>query len=115
MWILIATILALTTCAIVNIIKEYIYNNSIKKLNWKYSIGEKLIYHQSNCRYNRMIGCEVIERCYSKKFSKRNVPYYKVKAYAETSVVWVLTEDDFECTAEQFKEFPVYTKLKNIE
>lgn len=95
------------------ICKDDIYNKSINNLSWKYDIGEKLIYNQSNCYYDRLVGCEVIKKCYSKNFDDRNRPFYKVKVYTENITIWTIAEDRFECTYEELGEFPRYDK--NIE
>ncbi|WP_250674400.1 hypothetical protein LZ906_017550 (plasmid) [Paraclostridium ghonii] len=110
MWLLIAIILAMVTCVSVNYTKNIIYEKSIDNLKWKYNVGDKLIYRQSNCYIDRLIGCEVLGQFYSKKFEHRNTPYYKVKVYTEELTIWNLKENDFECTAEKFGEFPKYNK-----
>lgn len=108
MWILVAVVMGLVTCVSVNLTRNYIYSQAIKNLKWKYSKGEKLIYHQSNCYFNRMVGCEVIARQYSTKFSKRNIPLYKVKAHVEGGTIWVIPENEFACTAKEYGDFPAY-------
>lgn len=109
MWILVAVTLGLLTCMSVNLVRNYVYSQSIKNLKWKYSKGEKLIYHQSNCYYNRMVGCEVISQQYSTKFSRRNIPLYKVRAHtSKGGTVWVIPENEFACTAEEYGSFPKY-------
>ncbi|MDB6307214.1 hypothetical protein O0G88_21135, partial [Clostridioides difficile] len=62
-----------------------------------------------NCYYNRMVGCEILEKCYSTKFRKRNTPLYKVKAYVgDNNTTWVIPEWRIECLATTYGEFPKY-------
>lgn len=109
------TLINLIICASIDLSKVLIYKVSIKRLKWKYKIGDKLIYRQQNCYYDRLIGCEIISQEYSKKFSKRNTPIYKVKAYTESNTVWHIEEDDFLCTAKEFGKFPDYTEMKKVK
>ncbi|HBG4933192.1 TPA: hypothetical protein KQF29_002427 [Clostridioides difficile] len=107
--IFLLTILLIIICILANYVKNRIYKKSINNLKYKYSVGEKIIYHQINCYYNRMVGCEILEKCYSTKFSKRNTPLYKVKAYTGASnTIWTIPEDRIECLATTYGEFPKY-------
>lgn len=102
----------LVTCASIDLYRFITYKISIKRLKWKYKIGDKLIYRQQNCYYDRLVGCEVISQEHSKIFSRRNTPIYKVKACTKSNTVWYIDEDDFLCTAREFGRFPDYTENK---
>ncbi|EMJ6829705.1 TPA: hypothetical protein KPK07_003657 [Clostridioides difficile] len=109
MKIFLLTILLIIICILANYVKNRIYKKSINNLKDKYSVGEKIIYHQINCYYNRMVGCEILEKCYSTKFRKRNTPLYKVKAYVgDNNTTWVIPEWRIECLATTYGEFPKY-------
>lgn len=74
---------------------------------YKYDVGDKVIFRQSNCCNSRLVGCEILHR---KVYIKSNEPCYRVKAYVENIDIWTISEREIECTAKELGLFPKYNK-----
>lgn len=98
-----AIISSLVTLLILSIIRDVKRCKQIPEHIYK--IGDRVIYKQCNCKVNRLVGCEIIEL---RRYTKSKKTCYKVKVYTEDIDIWVIAEEDIQCTEEQLGFFPTY-------
>lgn len=101
-----SSLMTLLSISIIRDIKYYVNKNKYIKEH-EYKVGDKVIVKQENTKYNRLVGCEILEL---RRHNKDQSPYYKVKAYIEGLYIWILPETSIQCTADEFGSFPNYNE-----